>query len=324
MKKDIEYVEDKSLSYMKKSPVISVVMSVFNETEEQLDRSITSILSQSFSDFEFIIVNDNPENESIGKILEKYTDKRIRLIKNKKNIGLTFSLNKAIEASSGEFIARMDADDCSLKNRLQYQLKYLKDNDLDLLGSFIYVADESGKIYLKKGFPVHRKVISVYLRFENVLAHPTWLVRKRVYEDVGLYRNIPFCEDYDFLLRANKKNYRIGNIPEYLFNYTKRKNSITESSGEKHFYNSLVLQMHYSDLENFNEVRFSEYLSSKEYICLIDELKEYQALMLSIRDEKSFKKKVYSVFRVLKNRFFYRFAYGTTVKKTLNLIDRVR
>lgn len=305
-------------------PIISVIMSVYNESESQLDRSIRSILNQSFTDFEFLIVNDNPENHLIDDVLKRYEDPRIRIIRNKKNIGLTLSLNKAIEASRGEYIARMDADDCSLKDRLKHQFDYMQENGLDLLGSYIYLVNEKGMIYAKKEFPVSSGIISFYLNFENVMAHPTWFVKRDVYDKVGLYRNIPYCEDYDFLLRAKKRGIRFGNIPEYLFNYTKRQNSITESSGNKHFYNSLILLDHYSDLEGFDEQHFASYVQSKDYETFLFKIGNYQNAMAELRSDPSslFRKGV--LWKMLGNKYFYLFAFKKAAKLLLDPVDELK
>ena len=132
-----------------KYPEISVIMSVYNEPKEYLIRSIESILNQTFKDFEFIVILDNPKNEIARNIAKEYSlkDERIVFIKNEENIGLTKSLNKGISISKGKFIARMDADDISHPKRFEEQISFLnKNNEYGLCGTKAYLIDENGKI----------------------------------------------------------------------------------------------------------------------------------------------------------------------------------
>ena len=125
---------------------ISVLMSVYNESEHILRSSISSILEQSYTDFEFIIINDNPKNNEINKVLMSVKDSRVKIINNPNNLGLVKSLNKGLEVASGEYIARMDADDIAVRDRLQKQLSYLEKNNCDIVGSSILCINEDGSI----------------------------------------------------------------------------------------------------------------------------------------------------------------------------------
>jgi len=113
---------------MHNKPKISVIMSVYNG-EKYLGEAIDSVLGQTFTDFDFIIVNDGSTDGSPG-IIQSYRDERIRVINNEKNIGLTKSLNKAIKESGGEYIARQDADDISLPERFEEQVWFLEEQHL--------------------------------------------------------------------------------------------------------------------------------------------------------------------------------------------------
>ena len=110
--------------------LVSVIMSTYKEEEIFLRQAIESILDQTYKDFEYIIILDNPDNDLHIKIIEEYTniDKRIKFYINKKNIGLTASLNKGLELAKGIYICRMDADDISISNRIENQKKYLEEN----------------------------------------------------------------------------------------------------------------------------------------------------------------------------------------------------
>ena len=128
------------------NPVVSVLMSVYNE-EKYLRDSIESILSQSLTDFEFIITDDNSEDESHA-ILKDYTEKdsRIILIEHLKQKRLAYSLNEQIEIAKGRYLARMDGDDIAHPERLEKQVKFLEENkDIGMVGSYCREIDNSGK-----------------------------------------------------------------------------------------------------------------------------------------------------------------------------------
>lgn len=106
---------------------VSVVMSVYNEPMEWISQSIESILNQSFTNFEFIIINDKPEGKEQIALINEYAsqDQRIKIIQNEKNLGLTKSLNIGILHAKSKYIARMDADDISMPNRLKMQYEFM-------------------------------------------------------------------------------------------------------------------------------------------------------------------------------------------------------
>ena len=123
--------------------LITVLMSTYNETEGDLRKSIDSILQQSYRHTEFLIINDNPTNEMLARVLEEYhnRDPRVRVIKNDKNMGLVASLNRGWCLASGEYIARMDADDIALPDRLEKQMVFLREKGYDFVGDGIQNID---------------------------------------------------------------------------------------------------------------------------------------------------------------------------------------
>ena len=125
--------------------LVSIIMGVYNE-EKTLERCLDSIIAQTYDNWELIVCDDCSDDGTVG-ILEKYIkkDNRIKLLRNEKNIRLAASLNKCLDAAKGEYIARMDADDISLPNRLEKQVKFLEEHeDIDCVGSNMVVFDESG------------------------------------------------------------------------------------------------------------------------------------------------------------------------------------
>ena len=122
------------------------IMSAYNESFDELSRSIDSIINQTYKNIEFIIVSDNPENKEIKKAVQVANDQRIKYLENKENVGLVQSLNRAISEATGSIITRMDADDISKKTRLKDELQYMQQNNLDIVGTFIEIIDEKGVV----------------------------------------------------------------------------------------------------------------------------------------------------------------------------------
>ena len=213
--------------------MISIIMSTYKEEETLLRESIESILNQTFKDFEFIIILDYPDNNLHKKIIEEYSkiDNRIRFFVNEKNLGLTGSLNRGLSLAKGEYIARMDADDISLPYRLERQLEYIKKNQYDLIGGITQMIDEDGNsIYSIQKVPTDFNKIKKALRYGQCIAHPTWLGRKEVFDYLNGYRNIPFCEDFDFTLRVVLNGFKISNLNETVLKYRMTKNSISRNN----------------------------------------------------------------------------------------------
>ena len=129
---------------IEKQPAISVIMSTYHEEEIFLRKAIESVLAQTFTDFEFLIAVDDPQHDALIDILKEYAnrDSRIRLHINKENMGLSASLNALLEEATGEYIARMDADDISMPNRLEKQIMYMKKTQADMISCDVDVIDE--------------------------------------------------------------------------------------------------------------------------------------------------------------------------------------
>jgi glycosyltransferase involved in cell wall biosynthesis len=188
-------------------------MAVYNG-EKYLPEAIDSILSQTFTNFEFIIINDGSTDKSKDIILS-YIDKRIRLIDNEENIGLTKSLNIGIKLAKGKYIARMDADDVSLPKRFEIQYKYMEENpDIDICGSRYMVLGQN-KI---KELPTNPEFIKILL-FQgiNPIAHPSVIMRKKSLDKHNIFYNEKYRFAQDFALWASSYNVLdITNTPDIL------------------------------------------------------------------------------------------------------------
>lgn len=224
--------------------MISVIMSTYKEDERLLRESIESILNQTYRDFEYIIILDYPDNDVHKSVIEEYAlkDDRIHFYINEKNMGLTDSLNRGLSLCHGEYIARMDADDISLPDRLERQMEYLEKNHYDLIGGITEMINENGSLlYSIKSVPADPKKIDKALRYSQCIAHPTWLGRKEVFEKNAGYRHMPLCEDYDFTLRAVLNGFVISNLNEPVLKYRMTSNSISRSNlFEQYLYMSYI------------------------------------------------------------------------------------
>lgn len=268
---------------------VSVLMSTYNERENEIKEAIDSILNQTYSNFEFIIMLDKPDNIVIEQILNMYEqiDHRVKLYVNEKNLGLPDSLNKALDLSKGKYIARMDADDVSLDFRLEKQYKYLLDNSLDLVGTnYRLMSQDGNKEYEAIKHPTNPEDICRNLKVDNIscVGHPTWFARREVFEKLQGYRNIHTCEDYDFLLRACKLGFRIGNVDDICLIYRLTTNSLSRNNRIKQGLVSRFLRDHYEQLFRINAKDIEAYLDSrlgkndakiyKRHLELCDELQQ--------------------------------------------------
>jgi Glycosyl transferase family 2 len=201
------------------SPTISVVMSVFNG-QTFLQEAVDSILSQTFMDFEFVIIDDGSTDKT-AEILATYAqqDGRIR-IHRQENKGRTVSLNAGIGFAKGKYIARMDADDISLPERLQQQVDFMDKNPaVGLLGGGFEQIDASGQVLDTVRFPLEDSEIKRAMAECNPLCHPAVFMRKDVMLATGQYR-IAFgeAEDYDLWLRMSERT-QLANLSQIILRY---------------------------------------------------------------------------------------------------------
>ncbi len=195
---------------------ISVVMAVYN-AQKYLDEAIKSILNQTFTDFEFIIINDASTDESL-KIIEKYQkqDARIVVINSEKN-NLIKNLNAGINQAKGEYIARMDADDISLPMRFEEIMKHIEANNLDICGSAMQLFNANGNIKIID-FPRSDADIKFRLMFRTAFSQPSVLIKKQVFERLS-YQDYPYAEDYKLWSEIALNNFKMGNIEQVLLKY---------------------------------------------------------------------------------------------------------
>ncbi len=210
------------------SPQVTVLLSVYN-AERYLAEAIESILKQTFTDFEFVIINDGSTDRSL-QILQQYVqlDNRIRLV-SRENRGLVTTLNEGVKLAKAPYIARMDADDISYPDRLSYQVEFLKEHpDYVAIGSKVQLIDEDGDpLRLFSLETSHQDIDSAHLRGEGgAIAHPAVMFRKDKFNAVGHYRSeYIHSEDLDLWLRMAEVG-KLGNLPTLLLDYRQHLQSI--------------------------------------------------------------------------------------------------
>ena len=237
--------------------LVSVVMSVYNE-EEYIADAIESILSQTFTNFEFIIINDGSTDDS-ANIIKLFDDQRIVLIE-QVNKGLTASLNIGIKAAKGIYIARQDADDYSYPNRLEYQIKEFKKNsELVLLGTRAEI-DYGGFSYISKSYA--SGVSKDELLSSNIFVHTSVCFLKDRFLDAGLYdMKYDTTQDYDAWLRLSKLG-DISVLNKALVRRVVRENSISGRKMLRQCLNTYRIRRDYVPFYRNVSQTFYQYLSN--------------------------------------------------------------
>jgi glycosyltransferase involved in cell wall biosynthesis len=200
-------------------PLVSVVMPAYN-TAVYLKEAVHSILSQSWSNLELIIVNDASTDQTLDIAQDmKAKDPRIRILSNELNKGIVYSRNKGIHASRGRFIACMDADDIALPDRLEKQVNYLNlFPDLGAAGSFYHIMDEKGKHITSITVPHQPDDIATFLLFNVSCCHSTFMMRGDVARSFLYADGFDIIEDYEIAYRISRR-FPIGNVPAYTVSY---------------------------------------------------------------------------------------------------------
>jgi glycosyltransferase involved in cell wall biosynthesis len=201
-----------------------------HNAETFLAEAIESILKQSYRNFEFIMIDDASTDNS-WKIMKKYAklDKRIVILQNTKNLGVSQTIACGLKIAKGEYIARMDADDVSIKTRFSKQLKYIKSRpSVVAIGSQCFVIDKDGKDIGNKTFPLtHEEIYDYTFRF-NPVQHPTLFISKsRLPKDFEFYDDsLDGAEDLDLLFKLFRYG-RVENMDEYLLKYRIHGNNVS-------------------------------------------------------------------------------------------------
>ena len=209
-------------------PRVSVVMNVYNG-EKYLRETLDSILAQTFTEYEFIIVDDG-STDSTADILREYKDERIKVITNDQNRGVSYTLNRGISLARGEYIAHTDCDDISLPDRLIAQVQFLDENaSIDIIGSWAEIIDNSnnssGEIYK---YPYSPMVLMWGTFFNPPVAHSAVMIWRRIFDIIGKYNGDGTTDDFELWASLNL-SIRFSNIQRPLLKYRVHESGISNT-----------------------------------------------------------------------------------------------
>lgn len=219
---------------MKRQPLISVIMSVFNE-EQYIEEALQSILNQTHQNFEIIIVDDCSSDNTV-EIINRLSDNRIHLYLNTENRGLTRNLNRGMQMAKGKFIARMDGDDISLPKRFETQLRYFETHpDVFLISCQTETFGAENLTWKLEDNPDKLKIMMLV---RPVLAHPGYMMRRELL-DMGYQYDESFrsAQDYEFAARVTRQ-YRIGIASPVLLKYRAHDGQVSNKAGGLQFQNA--------------------------------------------------------------------------------------
>ncbi|MBA4388122.1 MAG: hypothetical protein C0404_09085 [Verrucomicrobia bacterium] len=213
------------------TPRVSIIMPMHNN-RAYVRTAVESMLNQSFGDFEFIIVDDASTDDS-ASIVRSFADSRIRLVTNSENRGVAASLNIGIDSAKGEYLARMDADDVSMPDRLFRQVAFLDANrGVGICGSWILCFNEDRSHLFR--YPTGADCVKAFLLLGNPLAHPSVCMRRDLLRNSGLRYNeeTAAAQDYEFWTRCAAFT-EMDNLAVPLLRYRVHSGSVTQSRGSK-------------------------------------------------------------------------------------------
>ena len=211
---------------------ISVIMSVYND-ENNVANAIQSILDQTFDDFEFLIIDDCSTDNTYEEMTKFLNDSRVKLYVNEENIGLTKSLNKLIEESSGKYIFRQDSDDISFNNRLDEQIKILETKDVKTCTTRA-IDINNNKIIPGWSSWIPKKIT---MKFKNPYIHGTLAIEKLLLNSIGNYsEDFYYSQDFRLYLDLLQKNEKIYEIKKPLYKLNTSNNISTLNKDEQKYY----------------------------------------------------------------------------------------
>jgi glycosyltransferase involved in cell wall biosynthesis len=214
-------------------PQVTVLLPAYNASQ-YIAECIESLLSQTFTDFELLIINDGSTDDTVA-ICERYADPRIRLVHNLGNRGVTYTLNRGVELAIAPLIARMDADDVAMKNRLEVQVRYLENHpEVAAVSSEMIQITQEGKVGRRViPTPNDSDYICWALMFRNPIMHPTVMFRTSLIRAMNGYgTEETYVEDYDLWSRLHRI-YPIHVLPERLITYRIHEESVCNQNNSR-------------------------------------------------------------------------------------------
>ena len=279
-------------------------MPVFN-AERFIEQAVASILGQTYKNLELLIIDDGSKDLTLEKIAQ-FNDPRIKLIPNNKNIGISKSLNKGIYASNGKYIARMDADDISLKDRIEKQCNFMEKNpQIGILGTGYYVVDKNGERKQAYIYPEDDIEIKWKLLMGPIFPHPTVMLRKKVLVNHKIYYNVKYQATQDYELWSRLIHYTEGtNLSLPLIEY--RHHSESTSKSDSVIQEKLRLQISAQSLTNLTKTR----IISARKAAVFEKVVKYDFESLSFPELKQ----GYELFFLVLKKF-YMHTYNSNISK---------
>lgn len=249
-------------------PLISVIMAVFNG-EKFIAQCVKSVLDQTVSDFEFLIVDDFSIDQTVN-IIESFNDPRIRLFKNSSNRGLPASLNHLLDYAQGKYIARMDADDYCHKNRFRWQVAYLeKHSEVSLCGMWAYQIENQSKSIHRVKLPTRSQSIKSALFWGNCIPHPSVMARATFFKKNKYDIAYSKSQDYELWQRTSQINF-FSNLPKFGIYYRISDQQISNKfKGDQNKFCEKVQERSLQLLVNASDTQIEKHLiiaNQKEFV----------------------------------------------------------
>ncbi len=222
-------------------PLVTVLMPVYN-AEKYVAQTIESILKQTYTDFEFLIIDDGSTDKSL-EIIQSFHDSRIRVVRNEQNIKLIATLNKGIELASGKYICRADADDVNEYNRIEKQVEFMGQNpEYAACGSWVRIFYEDSNLAFVYKLTEKHDDIRIKTLYQNHFCHPASFIRKDFINQHNLRFDPMFIhsEDYCFFVRLSEIG-KLYNIQENLINIRKHSTNVSVLNADEQNRNSLLV-----------------------------------------------------------------------------------
>lgn len=291
---------DKDLS----KPLVTVFMAAYNSAP-YISASIESVLHQPFTDFELLIVDDGSTDGTVA-VVQGYKDMRIRLLRNDRNRGLTYTRNKGVKEARGKYLAILDSDDLALPDRLSLQATYMEANaDVAVCGGQALIIDGEGKDMEHYPFmPTGRENMGMHLLFRNIFINPACMLRTAVVTSLGGYRDYAPAEDYDLYVRIAKR-FPVAVLPDDLVKYRIHQSNISREKfavarGQE---KRILAEMQKSlgiDSEQFLDIHHRIYLEDFESVSLDSIYELFAALVKGNRETGVYPRSAFEQFIFLK------------------------
>lgn len=305
-------------------PKVSIIMPTYN-VEKYIDEAVESVLNQTYQDFELIIVDDCSNDETYEKLVEHSTkDKRIVLYRNDENMKICYSLNKCLSHCKGEYILRMDGDDISLPNRIEVMVRYLDEHpNISLVGSQTITIDEEGNEVGYRKYLRTSSFIEKGNKFCPCVVH-IWMARKNMYVALNGYNDVPYVEDYDFLLRGTINGYKYANCADYLYKIRIREGNTASSKGlQQKKAVEYIKRIYFVEKKEVNIDEFRTYIDCNEKESL-KYLEASKTLSEAITERKSRTRKICKTFAaVLKSKHIRKYLLGASYIRFLMRIENL-